>query len=212
MPGIKKRGRKKQTNLGNQGNRMRGLGFQLCLALADLLHLEHPFHDELVLALLVSVALGLALPWQVELRLPAFVEWDQQMGTLVSVRDRHLRRHHLLLGRNHFLRRTRNLHCPRNGLMNTRIWDLIQISFLVSIWGMGVLLLVGFAACQSPHESRSHRSSRSLKGLAVAVSAARRSSTSRTPGLRETKMRLESERLGFTFVNEIRPRRDSVKC
>lgn len=45
----------------NEPNGGAALGLGL-LGLADLLHLEHTLHDELVLALLVSVALGLALP------------------------------------------------------------------------------------------------------------------------------------------------------
>lgn len=47
------------------------------LFFADLLHLKHPLHDELVLALLVGVPLVLALPGEVELGLPALVEGDE---------------------------------------------------------------------------------------------------------------------------------------
>ena len=44
------------------------------LLFTDLLRLDHSLHDELVLALLIDVALNLALPWEVQLGLPALVE------------------------------------------------------------------------------------------------------------------------------------------
>lgn len=72
-----------------------GVGF--LLVLVDLLHLEHFLHDELVLALFVGVALILALPREVELGLPAPVERDAQVGTLVPIRQRNPGLHHLLL-------------------------------------------------------------------------------------------------------------------
>nr|GMD18394.1 hypothetical protein Iba_chr07dCG12830 [Ipomoea batatas] len=81
-----------------------------CLLLADLLHLEHPLHNKLVFALLVGVALVLALPRQVQLRLAALVERDQQVGALVPVSKRHLRLNHLCLRSYHLLRRPWHLH------------------------------------------------------------------------------------------------------
>lgn len=83
---------------------------QLSLFFADLLHLKHPLHDELVLALLVGVTLVLALPWQEELGLPALVQRDQKVGALVSVTQRNPRLHHLLLRRYHLLRRSFHFH------------------------------------------------------------------------------------------------------
>ncbi|KAF5747524.1 hypothetical protein HS088_TW05G00247 [Tripterygium wilfordii] len=77
---------------------------ELGLLVADLLHLKHALHDKLVLALFVSVAFILALPWQIELGLSAFVEGDQQVGALVPVRERHPRLHHLRLRGYHLLR------------------------------------------------------------------------------------------------------------
>lgn len=83
---------------------------QLSLFFADLLHLKHPLHDELVLALLVGVTLVLALPWQEELGLPALVQRDQKVGALVSVTQRNPRLHHLLLRRYHLLQRSFHFH------------------------------------------------------------------------------------------------------
>jgi len=80
--------------------------FLLLLELADLLHLEHPLHDELVLALLVRVPLVLALPREVELLGPALVQRDQEVGALVAVRDRDPVLDHFLLRRDHRLRRS----------------------------------------------------------------------------------------------------------
>ena len=59
---------------------------ELGLLFVDLLHLKHPLHNELVCTLLVVVAFDLALPWKVELGMPALVERDQEVRTLVSVR------------------------------------------------------------------------------------------------------------------------------
>lgn len=73
--------------LGNEGNDVSvGLVMRLGLFLSDLLHLEHPLHDELVLALLVRVAFVAALPGEVHLRVPALVQRDQQVRALVPVR------------------------------------------------------------------------------------------------------------------------------
>jgi hypothetical protein len=83
---------------------------QLGLFFTDLLHLEHPLHDELVLALLEGVALVLALPGEVQLSLPALVERDQQVGALVSVRKRDPGLHHLSLRCYHLLRRSFHFH------------------------------------------------------------------------------------------------------
>lgn len=52
-------------SVGNERKRLLLLLLQLGLFLSDLLHLEHPLHYELVLALLVGVALVLALPGEV---------------------------------------------------------------------------------------------------------------------------------------------------
>ena len=93
---------------GDEGNGATlglGLGLvQLGLLLADLLHLEHALHDKLVLALLVGMALVLALPWKVELGLPALVERDEEVGALVPVWQGNPGLHHLLLRRYHLLR------------------------------------------------------------------------------------------------------------
>lgn len=91
---------------GDEGNGAIGEGlFGVGVFLfADLLHLEHPLHDEFVLALLVGVALVLALPWEIELGLPALVEGDEEVCTLVPVRQRNPSLHHLLLRRYHLLR------------------------------------------------------------------------------------------------------------
>jgi hypothetical protein len=78
-----------------------GLGL---LRLADLLHLEHPLHDELVLALLVGVALRLALPGEVVLGDAALVERDEEVRALVAVRQRHARLRHICLRRDLRLR------------------------------------------------------------------------------------------------------------
>jgi hypothetical protein len=78
-----------------------GLGL---LRLADLLHLEHPLHDELVLALLVGVALRLTFPGKVVLGDAALVERDEEVRALVAVRQRHTRLRHLCLRRDLRLR------------------------------------------------------------------------------------------------------------
>ena len=83
---------------------------QLGLLFTDLLHLEHPLHNELVLALLVGVAFYLALPGEVQLGLPALVERDEKVGTLVSVGNWDLRLHHLSLRSYHLLRRPFHFH------------------------------------------------------------------------------------------------------
>lgn len=77
-------------SLGNERNDVSlrlvlHLGLFLGLFLSDLLHLEHPLHDELVLALLIRVAFVAALPREVHLRLPALVQRDQQVRALVPV-------------------------------------------------------------------------------------------------------------------------------
>lgn len=89
-------------------NSLRGVGKSNggLIRLAEALHLKHSLHDKLVLALLVRVTLVLALPWKIELRLPALVERDQKVSALVSVTQRHSRLHHLLLRRYHLLRRS----------------------------------------------------------------------------------------------------------
>ena len=59
---------------------MFGVGF--LLVLVDPFHLAHPLHDELV-----GAALVLALPGEVELGLPAPIASDEQVGTLVPIRQ-----------------------------------------------------------------------------------------------------------------------------
>lgn len=94
-----------ESGIGGFGKRDKGLfGVGVLLVLADLLHLEHSLHNELVLALFVGVTLVLALPWEVELGLPALVERDEQVGALVPVGQRNPGLHHLLLSRYHLLR------------------------------------------------------------------------------------------------------------
>lgn len=94
-----------KLSVGSLGNERDGLIILLILlAFAKLLHLQHTFHDEFVLALFIRMALILALPWQVKLGLPAFVEGDEKVCTLISVRERYLVFNHLCLCCNHLLR------------------------------------------------------------------------------------------------------------
>lgn len=68
----------------------------LFFPLTDLLHLEHPLHDKLVLALLVGMTLILTFPREKKLRRPALVERNEEMCTLVAVRYGDFLVHHLL--------------------------------------------------------------------------------------------------------------------
>ena len=108
---LKKKREKSEPNecrlsigsIGNERNALLLGLLQLGLLFSDLLHLKHSLHDELVLALLIGVPLVLALPWEKELGLAALVERDQQVGALVSVRQRNPRLHHLSLCCYHLL-------------------------------------------------------------------------------------------------------------
>lgn len=91
-------------SVGSFGDKRDGIALPLLVRLFQFLHLDHPFHHEFILALLISVALVLALPWQVKLGLPALVEWNEQVCALVSIGQGHLRFHHFLSCCDHWLR------------------------------------------------------------------------------------------------------------
>lgn len=125
----------------------------LLLKLTDLLHLEHPLHDELVLALLVDVALVLALPWKKKLSEAALVERNKEMGALVAVGDGNPVLLHLLLRRDHRLRRSQ-LHLLRHYSTNRSRSDslripLLPIEFLALATAVSVSILPAAAAIES---------------------------------------------------------------
>lgn len=97
-------------SVGSFGDKRDGIALPLLVRLFQFLHLDHPLHHELILALLISVALVLALPWQVKLGLPALVEWNEQVCALVSIGQGHLRFHHFLSCCDHWLRWSFYLH------------------------------------------------------------------------------------------------------
>lgn len=100
---------KDSLRISSFGNERDGSGlfprlFQLDLFFMDLLHLQHPLRDELVLALLVRMAFVLSFPGQVKLRLPSLVEYQEKVSALVSVWYGGLVLHHLCLFCYHLLR------------------------------------------------------------------------------------------------------------
>lgn len=99
-----------RLSIGCFGDKRDGVALPLLVRLLEFLHLNHPLHYKLILALLISVALVLALPWQVKLRLAALVKWNEQVCALVSIGERHLGFHHFFSCCNHGLRWSLHLH------------------------------------------------------------------------------------------------------